>query len=106
MPKIATWSEMPVAIREHLIERMRDRKIGLDWRLWDRRAVILSSQFQFGNMSGLPHVPQLRLDETAIREHKQSALRTRQSAKCRVLCGTTEGSPGWSAVAEPWVSRK
>ena len=38
MPKIATWSEMPVAIREHLIERMRDRKIGLDdlnrLRLW------------------------------------------------------------------------
>lgn len=38
MPKIATWSEMPVAIREHLIERMRDRKIGVDdlnrLRLW------------------------------------------------------------------------
>jgi hypothetical protein len=38
MPKIATWSEMPAAVREHLAERMRDRKIGLDdlnrLRLW------------------------------------------------------------------------
>ena len=38
MPKIATWQEMPVAVREHLIERMRDRMIGLDdlnrLRLW------------------------------------------------------------------------
>ena len=38
MPKIATWSEMPVGIREHLIGRMHDRKIGLDdlnrLRLW------------------------------------------------------------------------
>ena len=30
MPKIATWSEMPPAVREHLIERMHDRKISLD----------------------------------------------------------------------------
>ncbi len=30
MPKIATWSEMPAAVRQHLIERMHDRKIGLD----------------------------------------------------------------------------
>ena len=30
MPKIATWSQMPAAVREHLIERMHDRKIGLD----------------------------------------------------------------------------
>lgn len=38
MPNIATWSEMPVAIREHLIQRMHDRKIGLQdlnrLRLW------------------------------------------------------------------------
>ncbi len=38
MPKIATWSEMPPAVREHLIERMHDRKISLDdlnrLRLW------------------------------------------------------------------------
>ena len=38
MPKIAKWPEMPVAIREHLMERMRDRNIGLDdlnrLRLW------------------------------------------------------------------------
>jgi len=27
MPKIATWSEMPSPVREHLIERMHDRKI-------------------------------------------------------------------------------
>jgi hypothetical protein len=30
MPRIATWSEMPAAVREHLIERMHDRKISLD----------------------------------------------------------------------------
>ena len=30
MPKIATWSEMPGAVREHLIQRMHDRKISLD----------------------------------------------------------------------------
>jgi len=30
MPKIATWSQIPVALREHLIERMHARKIGLD----------------------------------------------------------------------------
>jgi len=30
MPKIETWSRLPRAIREHLIERMHDRKISLD----------------------------------------------------------------------------
>jgi hypothetical protein len=30
MPKIASWSNMPTAIRQHLIERMRERNIGLD----------------------------------------------------------------------------
>jgi hypothetical protein len=38
MPQIETWPRLPVAIREHLIERMRDRKIGLDdlnqLRIW------------------------------------------------------------------------
>jgi hypothetical protein len=38
MRQIATWSEMPMAVRRHLIERMRDRKIGLEdlnrLRLW------------------------------------------------------------------------
>ena len=38
MPKIASWSNMPTAIRQHLIERMRERNIGLDdlnrLRLW------------------------------------------------------------------------
>jgi len=38
MPRIASWSKMPAAIRQHLIERMRDRNIGLDdlnrLRLW------------------------------------------------------------------------
>ncbi len=28
--KLETWSRLPQAIRDHLIERMRDRKIGLD----------------------------------------------------------------------------
>ena len=38
MPKIATWSQLPAAVRNHLIERMRDRNITLDdlnkLRLW------------------------------------------------------------------------
>ena len=38
MPKIADWTEFPAAVREHLIERMRDRHITLEdlnrLRLW------------------------------------------------------------------------
>lgn len=38
MPQIETWPRLPAAIREHLIERMRDRKISLQdlnqLRLW------------------------------------------------------------------------
>ena len=30
MPQIAGWSQLPQAVRNHLIERMRDRKITLD----------------------------------------------------------------------------
>ena len=29
MPQIASWSEIPVAIRQHLVQRMHDRNIGL-----------------------------------------------------------------------------
>ena len=38
MPQIETWSRLPRAIRDHLVERMHDRKIGLDdlnrLRIW------------------------------------------------------------------------
>src|SRR5689334_9386894 len=38
MPKIARWSEFPNAVQDHLIQRMHDRKIGLDdlnrLRIW------------------------------------------------------------------------
>ena len=38
MPKIVGWTDFPLAIREHLVERMRDRRITLDdlnrLRLW------------------------------------------------------------------------
>ena len=38
MPQIETWSRLPQAVRDHLVERMRDRKISLDdlnrLRLW------------------------------------------------------------------------
>jgi len=38
MPKIETWDSLPVAVRRHLIERMRDRSIGItdlnQLRLW------------------------------------------------------------------------
>jgi hypothetical protein len=38
MPRIETWARLPSAIRDHLVDRMRDRKISLDHlnqlRLW------------------------------------------------------------------------
>jgi hypothetical protein len=38
MPQIETWSQLPQAIRDHLVERMRDRKISLgdlnQLRIW------------------------------------------------------------------------
>ena len=38
MPQIETWSRLPAAIRDHLVERMRDRNISLEdlnrLRLW------------------------------------------------------------------------
>jgi hypothetical protein len=38
MSQIEDWSRLPPAIRDHLIDRMRDRKIGVDdlnlLRLW------------------------------------------------------------------------
>jgi hypothetical protein len=29
MPKIDSWDKLPVGVRQHLIERMRDRAIGI-----------------------------------------------------------------------------
>ena len=38
MPRIAGWADLPLAIRQHLIDRMRDRKISVadlnQLRLW------------------------------------------------------------------------
>jgi len=38
MPRIEIWSRLPPAIRAHLVDRMRDRKISIDdlnrLRLW------------------------------------------------------------------------
>ena len=38
MPKILSWGELPVNVRQHLIERMRDRAISVadlnELRLW------------------------------------------------------------------------
>ena len=38
MPQIETWPSLPVALRDHLVERMRDRNISLSdlnqLRLW------------------------------------------------------------------------
>jgi hypothetical protein len=38
VPQITSWPHLPIAIRDHLIERMRDRKISLNdlnqLRLW------------------------------------------------------------------------
>ena len=38
MPQIESWPRFPAAIRDHLVERMRDRNISLDdlnrLRLW------------------------------------------------------------------------
>ena len=30
MPKVAGWTDFPAPVREHLIERMRDRRITLE----------------------------------------------------------------------------
>jgi len=30
MPQIETWSRLPAAVRDHLVERMHDRSIGLE----------------------------------------------------------------------------
>jgi hypothetical protein len=30
MPQIASWSEIPAGIRQHLVQRMHDRNIGLE----------------------------------------------------------------------------
>lgn len=30
MPQIETWARLPLSVRDHLIERMRDRKITLE----------------------------------------------------------------------------
>ena len=38
MPRIGTWSNLPLGVRQHLIDRMRDRAIGIaglnQLRLW------------------------------------------------------------------------
>jgi hypothetical protein len=38
MPQIETWSRLPHALRDHLVERMHDRNVSLDdlnkLRLW------------------------------------------------------------------------
>jgi hypothetical protein len=38
MPKIASWDDLPAGVRQHLLERMRDREIGIAdlnaLRLW------------------------------------------------------------------------
>jgi hypothetical protein len=38
MPQIEAWSRLPAEIRDHLVDRMRDRKISVDdlnqLRLW------------------------------------------------------------------------
>jgi len=38
MPQIETWSRLPAALRNHLVERMRDRNISLEYlnqlRFW------------------------------------------------------------------------
>ncbi len=38
MPKIETWSRLPAAVRDHLVDRMRDRNISVQdlnqLRLW------------------------------------------------------------------------
>lgn len=38
MPQIETWSRLPAPIRDHLVERMHDRNIGVDdlnrLRIW------------------------------------------------------------------------
>jgi hypothetical protein len=49
MPQIETWPRLPIAVRDHLVERMHDRNISLDdlnqLRVW---------------LEARPHVPEGR----------------------------------------------
>ena len=51
MPQIATWSQIPTTIRDHLIERMRDRHIRIEdlnrLRLWIESKPIVSEGFWY-----------------------------------------------------------
>lgn len=45
MPQIESWSRLPSGVRDHLVERMHDRKIGLEdlnqLRIWiDSKPVV------------------------------------------------------------------
>jgi hypothetical protein len=48
MPQIEVWSRLPRAIQDHLVERMRDRKISVDdlnrLRLWIESRPIVPEQ--------------------------------------------------------------
>jgi hypothetical protein len=47
MPKISDWDQLPVNVRQHLIDRMRDREINI----WDLNQLRLWIESQ-------PEVPQ------------------------------------------------
>ena len=58
MPQIEAWSRIPGALRDHLIERMRDRQISIDdlnrLRVWTEAK---------------PEVPEGRCSKTSVRSN-------------------------------------
>lgn len=77
MPKIERWENFPDAVRQHLIERMRDRAIGIadlhQLRLWiDTKPEVPEGDWykdfasfssdgvkkKSGNVGGCPYFPQ------------------------------------------------
>src|SRR5947199_365854 len=76
MPQIETWSRLPVGIRDHLIERMRDRSINLEdlnqLRIW---------------IESKPNAPEGRWDQRAQRRAQSSPRKALPGERQRINGG-------------------
>src|SRR5947208_14657274 len=65
MPQIETWSRLPVGIRDHLIERMRDRSVKLEHlnqlRIWIESKPNVPEGRWSDRSVNLEHLNQLRI---------------------------------------------
>jgi hypothetical protein len=58
MPQIETWPRIPAAIRDHLVERMHDRNVGLD------TSTVSGSGWRQGRMS--PKLPGSKISARSL----------------------------------------